>query len=42
MRMPLPDGVAIERVKLWVKKGSTVIKMEPMIVVDSEDSHLIE
>ena len=30
-----PDGVMIEYVKLWVRKGSTIVKMEPMRVGDN-------
>lgn len=37
-----PEGVTVERVKLWVKKGSTVIKMEPILVSDTASSNLIE
>ncbi|MBF0280558.1 MAG: hypothetical protein HQM13_22365 [SAR324 cluster bacterium] len=29
-----PDGVTVEKVKLWVKKGSTIVKMEPIVVSD--------
>ncbi len=30
-----PDGVMVEYVKLWVRKGSTIVKMEPMRVGDN-------
>ena len=30
-----PDGVMVEYVKLWVRKGSTIVKMEPMRVTEN-------
>ncbi|MBF0286878.1 MAG: hypothetical protein HQM14_03600 [SAR324 cluster bacterium] len=32
-----PDGVTVEKVKLWVKKGSTVMKIEPVLVNDDTE-----
>lgn len=37
-----PDGVTVEKVKLWVKKRSTVIKMEPILVVDPEENQRLK
>ena len=37
-----PDGVTVERVKLWVKKGSTIVKMEPILVTDEIEDPPLE
>ncbi len=37
-----PDGVTVENVKLWVKKGSTVVKMEPILVSDEAENQTAE
>ena len=37
-----PDGVTVEKVKLWVKKGSTIVKMEPMLVADDSENQTTE
>ncbi len=34
-----PDGVMVEYVKLWVRKGSTIVKMEPMRVTENDTTH---
>ncbi|MBF0238748.1 MAG: inorganic pyrophosphatase Ppa [SAR324 cluster bacterium] len=32
-----PDGVTVEMAKLWLKKGSIAMKMQPVRVGDSEE-----
>ena len=38
----IADGVTVERVKLWVKKGSTIVKMEPILVTDDIEDPPLE
>ena len=42
MKTLIRDGIASSLVRLWIKKGSVAVKMEPFYVQDVPESAVVE